>query len=421
MEKLKNNAALAFGLICTLILGVGLAWYLKDSDYFQAQEQAATLAAAPALSLEEAFPFVIVPKTTLFTLLREQDISPLDIQQIVSAAKPLFNLTKLKPGLRFQIYQNELIEKEVREIKFRFSAVEFLSVKKENGTWIANKVTEEVELRNKTFSGTVTSSLWESAQKAEMDPNLIAELADVFAWEVDFSREVRSGDRWRMTVQEKWVKDKPIGWGAILAAEYINAGEAHQAVLFRTNGEDTGYFTPTGESLRKMFLKSPIRYGRITSGFNLKRFHPILLKSRPHLGVDFAAPKGTPIRAVGDGTVLSAGWRGGGGNVVKIRHNSTYATAYKHMSGFARGIRAGAHVQQGQVIGYVGSTGISTGPHCHFEFYERGRFIDPVRKKFPSADPVPEHLLGQFQTEAAVMLASLPNWDSFPITAQETK
>src|SRR5690606_23845960 len=136
--------------------------------------------------------------------------------------------------------------------------------------------------------------------------------------------------------------------------------ELHQAALFRLNGEEMGYFTPKGTSLRRMFLKSPIRYGRITSGFNLKRFHPVLKVNRPHVGVDYAAPIGTPIRAVGDGVVTHAAWSGGGGNVIKIRHNSTYETAYKHLSRFASGLRKGARVQQGQVIGYVGNTGLST-------------------------------------------------------------
>jgi murein DD-endopeptidase MepM/ murein hydrolase activator NlpD len=401
-------------------LGLGLGYWSQSTSQFEA-DQASLQQPTPIVSLEEAFPHVIAPKSTLFSILRELQFSPLDIQQIVEASKPIHNLTRIKPGIRFQIYHNENPIPEISEIKFRFSAIEMLSVKKINGLWQAEQLTEQVELRNKTFSGTVSSSLWESAVKAQMDPNLIAELADVFAWEVDFSREVRVGDRWRLTVQEKLVRGQPIGWGAILAAEYENAGESHQAILFRVNGEETGYFTPEGENLRKMFLKSPIRYGRITSGFSLKRFHPVLLTNRPHLGVDFAAPKGTPIRSVGDGTVTMAGWSGGGGNVVKIRHNATYATAYKHMNGFAKGIRPGTRVQQGQVIGFVGNTGISTGPHCHFEFYENGRFIDPVRKKFPSADPVPEALLAQFKSEAIHLLASLPPWDEFSITAQDTK
>ena len=292
-------------------------------------------------------------------------------------------------------------------------------VRKVNDTWVAEKITETVDIKVLTFSGLVTSSLWESAQKAKMDPNLISELADIFAWEVDFSREVRENDRWRLTVEQKLVKGEPVGWGSILAAEYENAGTPYQAALFRLNGEDIGYFTPEGASLRKMFLKSPIRYGRITSGFSMRRFHPILKTRRPHLGVDYAAPIGTPIRAVGDGTITSAGWNGGGGNVIRLRHNSQYQTIYKHLNGFAKGIRSGAKVKQGQVIGYVGNTGLSTGPHLHFEFYHAGRYVDPLKKKFPSADPVPTAHLEQFRAESSILISALPSWENLEVASRE--
>jgi murein DD-endopeptidase MepM/ murein hydrolase activator NlpD len=231
---------------------------------------------------------------------------------------------------------------------------------------------------------------------------------------VDFAREVQVNDRWRLSVEQKLVKGQPIGWGAILAAEYINVGESHRATLFRIQGEDHGYFTPEGQSLRKVFLKSPIRYGRITSGFKRRRFHPVLQVYRAHQGVDYGAPTGTPVRSVGDGTVIFAARSGGGGNVVKIRHNATYQTAYKHLHGYAKGIRNGARVKQGQVIGYVGSTGLSTGPHLHFEFYQSGRYIDPLGKKFPSADPVPAEHLTSFKTSAEQLLKTLPEWDTSP-------
>jgi murein DD-endopeptidase MepM/ murein hydrolase activator NlpD len=220
-------------------------------------------------------------------------------------------------------------------------------------------------------------------------------------------------------VEEKMVKGQHVGWGAILAAEYENAGTPYLATLFRLNGEERGYFTPEGLSLRKMFLKSPVRYGRITSGFSTHRFHPILKFRRPHLGVDYAAPRGTPIRAVGEGKVLFAGRRGGAGNMVKIRHNATYQTMYKHMKGFAKGIKAGAHVQQGQVIGYVGTTGLSTGPHVHFEFYQAGRFVDPLKKSFPSSDPVPKQYLEQFKAESSILLSALPPWQKVEVTSAE--
>lgn len=407
-------------VVLAIFLGTFLSQMVFKQQRVSAPNEAKAEIQQPVIPLEEAYPHVIKPRSTLFSTLRELNVPPQTIQQIVDTAKPIQNLAKLRSGIRFQIFRQNENESDLNGIQFRFSAIEMLSVKKTNDTWVAEKITEEVDLQVVSYSGMVSSSLWESAQKAQMDPYLISELADIFGWEVDFSREVRENDRWRLTVERKFVKGEPIGWGAILAAEYINAGTLRQAALFRLNGEEMGYFNPKGESLRKVFLKSPIRYGRITSGFKMRRFHPVLQVNRPHLGVDYAAPIGTPVRAVGDGTVTFAAMSGGGGNVIKIRHNSTYETAYKHLSGYGKGIRSGARVQQGQVIGYSGNTGLSTGPHLHFEFYQSGRYIDPLSKKFPSAEPVAPDHMAQFETEAVALLGALPPWEKADLEAQAT-
>lgn len=409
-------------LAATVLFGLGAGagfYYFQVRQAAEPVEVVAQPPKLPIVPLEEAFPHVIAPKTTLFSVLRELDIAPATIQAIVDAAKPVHNLARLPSGIRFQIFHDNAPEQNLVGIQFRFSAIESLDVRKTDGLWTAEMLKEQVELKTVTFSGKVTSSLWESAQKAKMDPNLISELADIFGWEVDFAREVRVNDRWRLTVEQKIVKGEAIGWGAILAAEYENAGTPYHAALFRLNGEEMGYFTPEGKSLRKMFLKSPIRYGRITSGFARKRFHPILQTNRAHLGVDYAAPIGTPIRAVGDGVVTFADWSGGGGRVLKVRHNATYQTFYKHLNGFAKGLKPGSRVQQGQTIGYVGNTGLSTGPHLHFEFYQNGRFVDPLGKKFPTADPVPETHLGQFRIDASSLINALPVWESIEVSSRQ--
>lgn len=397
-------------------LGVGAvsAYFATTQEELNQQPVALLSEAEPPVvpSVEELYPYVLPSNSTLNAALRELDVSPQLIHQIVEAAKPIANLGRLKPGVRFQLTYLPHSETELVGIRFRFSPVEMLDIKKVNDVWVPEKITEIVDTKIMTFSGTVTSSLWESAVEAKMDPNLISDLAEVFAWQIDFSREVRINDRWRISVEQKLVKGKPIGWGSILAAEYENNGQKYSAILFQINDQERGYFAPDGSSLRRMFLKSPIRYGRISSRFTMKRFHPVLKHHRPHLGVDYAAPIGTPIRAVGDGVVEAAGYRGGAGNMIKLRHNSTYSTAYKHLKGFARGVRSGARVQQGQIIGYVGNTGLSTGPHLHFEFYQAGRFVDPLGRKFPSADPVPTRLMGQFQSELNAQMATLPSWDS---------
>lgn len=364
------------------------------------------------IPVEQAYPHIIRTNSTLFSVLRGLGVSPQDIQEIVTAARPHFNLAQIQPGTRFQLFQESNPVSVLNGIKFRFSPIEMLEVKKQGDTWAAKKITENVDIKVVTFSGRVQSSLWESAERAEMDPNLISELSEIFGWQVDFAREVRINDRWRLSVERKFVRNEAIGWGSILAAEYENAGELHVAVLHRKDGKDLGYFSPDGASLRRMFLKSPIKFGRISSRFTKKRFHPVLQVNRPHLGVDYAAPIGTPVRAVGDGVITFAGWRGGGGKTIKIRHNSIYETAYKHLNGYAKGIRNGARVRQGDTIGYVGNTGLSTGPHLHFEFYQAGRFVDPLGKKFPTAEPVPKSDMAQFKSEAVQLLGSLPPWES---------
>ena len=373
------------------------------------------------LSVETEYPFSIGPGNTLYNVLTDLNISGSTIQAIVDGAKPVIQLSRIRPGTRFSLGFKEENPSELKQIKFRLSPVDIFEINLKNDGWHASKLDIKVEISTVTFAGSVGTTLWESAEVANMDTTLIPELAEIFAWQVDFAREVRVGDRWRMVVEQKLVKGQRIGWGRITSAEYENAGHLYSAILFRHNGEDYGYFAPDGSSLRKMFLKSPIRFGRISSTFQRKRFHPILKVHRPHLGVDYAAPTGTPVHAVGNGVVTSAGWSGGGGNTLRIRHNSTYQTAYMHLSGFAKGISRGTKVQQGQVVAYVGNTGLSTASHLHFEFYENGAFINPQSKKFPSAEPVPNDLKEVFNQAAKPLLAALPAWGASITGVQDSK
>ncbi len=369
----------------------------------------------PQMSVEEMYPYVIKAKSTLSSNLRALNVSPQDIHDIVVAAKPISDLHRIRPGTRYQISKGPL-----SEISFRLSVSEVLHLKKEATGWVAHKETEEIDTKLVSFAGTVDSSLWNSAEEAKMDPNIISDLAEIFSWQIDFAREVRIHDRWRLTVEQKLIKGRPIGWGDIVAAEYENAGELHTAILFKRANGESGYYSPDGSSLRRMFLKSPIKFAHITSRFSRKRFHPSLHINRPHLGVDYAAPIGTPIRSVGDGTVVVANWAGGAGRMIKIRHNSIYTTAYKHLSRYASSIRRGARVKQGQIIGYVGTTGLSTGPHLHFEFYKSNQYVDPLKVKFPAADPVPQNEMAEFKTQLPERLSSLPSWDSARIALRGT-
>ena len=422
MNRKQYKWLLLFALILTPFF-VGFGYYATSPNFeTQSSQNEATDAVAEKPVIEEVYPNKVKPGSSLYTTLTELGVDGVTISQLVEAAKPLSDLSRLRPGVAFQLQFSEGENPSLEQIKFKFSSLDILKLSKsEAGEWKATQVDVPVETVVATYKGMVSSSLWESAIEADMDPNLTADLAEIFAWQIDFAREVRVNDRWRLSVERRMVHGKPVGWGKILAAEYVNAGETYRAVLFQENGEDIGYFAPDGSSLKRIFLKSPIKYGRISSRFSRRRFHPILKVNRPHLGVDYAAARGTPVRAVGDGEITYAARRGGGGNTVMIRHNSVYKTAYKHLSGFGKGIRRGKKVKQGQIIGYVGSTGRSTGPHLHFEFYRSGRFVDPLGQTFPSADPVPAGKMALFKSQLPQMVASLPQWPDMSLSMREPR
>ena len=245
---------------------------------------------------------------------------------------------------------------------------------------------KEIERRLSSCSGTISSSLWNAMLENDTDPGLANELSEIFAWTIDFFG-IRKGDHYRVLYERLYVDSNYVGLGRVIAAAFNHAGRDHYACYFVQDSAGD-YFDEEGGSLRRTFLKAPLKYRRISSGFSYSRMHPVLKYRRPHLGVDYAAPAGTPVMAVGDGLVTFAGWTGQGGYTVRIKHNGTYSTSYCHFSGFARGIKQGVYVKQGQVIGYVGSTGLSTGPHLDFRFFRNGQPIDPLKVKSPPVLPV---------------------------------
>ena len=361
-------------------------------------------------ALDGADEYKIQSGQSFSDLLKVAGVNDEETFQLIEKARPHVEFRYLRPGQKYYVLREN--GNSIKWVRLNLDETTYVVFEQDSGNlWDVKKIEEPVSVRLLNFAGKVQSSLWESAIDAKMDPSLISELTELFAWQVDFAREVRAGDRWRLTVEERMASDRHVGWGRIVAAEYQAQEDVFSATLYRRDGQDLGYFMPSGESLRRMFLKSPVRFSRISSRFNRRRFHPILKRYRPHLGVDYSAASGTPVRAVGDGKIDYASRTRGGGNTLKIRHNSVYKTHYKHLKGFAKGIRRGSKVKQGQVIGYVGSTGLSTGPHLHFEFYENGRYVDPLGKKFPSAAPVPSKLLGDFKAKSLMLLGSLPSWD----------
>jgi murein DD-endopeptidase MepM/ murein hydrolase activator NlpD len=359
--------------------------------------------------------------SNLYELLKDMNFERKEIFALIEAAKKVHSVSKLQAGTEFKfkiVEKHNLVEEKIESMTIVISHTEQAQCERQQQNWKCKIITYDITADIVDFQGLVDLTLWGSATEAGMDPGVVIKLSEVFAWQLDFNREIRAGDRWRLTVERLNVNGKNIGWGNILAAEYVNQGESFLAIRFPQTGTSKGYFDPEGTSLRKMFLKSPIKFGRVTSRFNRRRFHPILKRKIPHNGVDYGARKGTPVYAVGDGKVVGKGYKSASGNYIKIRHNSVYQTSYAHLNGFARGLRKGRKVTQGEVIGYVGSTGRATGPHLHFAFFERRRFVDPLGVKFPNAAPVPKSKLSDFKQMSAQVTQKLPHWPDDYVISQ---
>ncbi len=278
----------------------------------------------------------------------------------------------------------------------------------EGGVWQAELQPRVVNRRQVRASGVIHGSLFAAAVEAGMDERTTMNLVDIFGWDIDFARDLRPGDRFSVLYEERFDDEGRLHGSVILAAEFINQGHTYRAIRYELANGRAEYYTPEGHSMRKTYLKSPVKFSRISSRFSTSRKHPVLGYTRAHRGVDYAAASGTPIRAIGDGTVVYSGWKGGYGRFVEIRHtNSAHSTAYAHLRSYGRGIKRGKRVKQGQIIGYVGMSGLATGPHLHFEFRVRGRAVNPLAVKHAPARPVPKKELAQFREVASNMLGQL--------------
>lgn len=275
------------------------------------------------------------------------------------------------------------------------------------------KVAKPMELREREVAGTITRSLYVNMVEQGIGPDLIDQFADLYGWTVDFQR-LQQGDKYKVVFNERVVDGQVVGIENIETAYFEHLGQPNYAIPFEQNGQ-VSFFDQEGNSLKKAFLRDPLKFTRISSRYNLNRFHPVQKRYKPHLGTDYAAPRGTEIRTVGDGTVVEAGYSGGNGNYVKIKHNGTYSTQYLHMSKIGSGITRGARVSQGQVIGYVGSTGLATGPHLCFRFWKHGKQVDWLREEIPPTEPIAEENRMAFDNlmmEKLGQLAQIPYEDN---------
>ena len=308
------------------------------------------------------------------------------IDQIVRASKGIFDFRKAKAGKKFTVLcSNDSIEKAQYFI-YEMSSIDYVvfDIRDTIDVFLGQK---EVEVKIREASGQIESSLWNSLVENKMSPALVMELSSIYAWTIDFFR-IQKGDYYKVVYEEKYVEKEFIGIGRVYAALFNHANEDFYAFYFEEEENYGDYFDEEGAALRKAFLRAPLNYSRISSSFSKRRKHPVTGRIKAHLGTDYAAPTGTPILSTANGTVTEARYKRNNGNYVKVRHNSTYSTQYLHMSKIKSGIRPGVYVKQGEVIGYVGSTGLATGPHVCYRFWKNGRQVDPYKQKLPPSKPV---------------------------------
>ncbi len=273
-------------------------------------------------------------------------------------------------------------------------------IERKDGEVLIEKKPVELTCVVKGLSGEVNSSLWESMNDKCQEPELVLKFADIFAWQIDFLTEVRDGDEFRLLFEEYYKDNQFVRYGDILAGEYRTSGNVHQAVLYQDKDGIKEYYDPSGACLKKALLRSPLNYRRISSRFSYSRLHPIYKVYRPHLGVDYAAPTGTPVVSAGDGRVIFCGWKRGLGKTIVIKHPKGFETYYGHLSRFAQGMKKGVSILQKQLIGYVGQTGVATGPHLDYRCRVGGRFVNPLKMEVPSTEPIKKEYLSDFKEHA---------------------
>lgn len=326
----------------------------------------------------------------LADVLLKYHISYPEIDKLVKAAKGVFDARRIVPGDQYTVLSKRDSTGKAAYFIYEPNALEYIVFDLRDSVRVYREEREVTEVE-KWAEGEISSSLYESFQSIGVSPVLAMKLSDLYAWSIDFYR-IQKGDHFRVMYTERQVEGEAIGIGDVKACLFTHSGEKFYAFEHSIDSI-SDYYDENGNSLRKAFLKAPLQFSRISSGFSRKRFHPVQKRWKAHLGTDYAAPKGTPILAVGDGKVIAAAYGKYNGRYVKIRHNSTYTTQYLHMSGFAKGVKNGSYVRQGDVIGYVGSTGLATGPHVCFRFWKNGAQVDHRREKLPPSKPIPaEHM-----------------------------
>jgi murein DD-endopeptidase MepM/ murein hydrolase activator NlpD len=322
----------------------------------------------------------------LADILLRHGIDYATIDYIAKHTRDTFDVRKIRVGNTYAIIFNTDSIQKAQYFAYEISSSDYV-LYEFNDSVIVNRGMKQITMQLDSISGSIESSLWNALVEKNADPNLANELSEIYAWTIDFFG-LRKGDTYRAIYERNFVEEKYIGIEKIIAAKFNHLGQDRYAFYFEQNGKGD-YFDEVGNSLQRAFLKAPLRFTRISSKFSHSRMHPVLKIRRPHHGIDYAAPSGTPVYTVGDGVVIKKGYqKRGGGNYIKIKHNGTYSTTYMHLSGYAKGMSVGKNVKQGDLIGYVGKTGLATGPHLDFRFYRNGKAVDPLKVESPPSKPI---------------------------------
>ncbi len=345
-----------------------------------------------------------VKKGDTITVLLGNYLSNKQILQMAFQSKGIYPFSKLCVGHSYKLF---LIDGQFDSFLYDIDRNEQLLIHQNGNEFEISRIPIDYNVTNELVTGTIESNLFDAVAKIGEQAELAINLADIFAWDIDFILDIRKGDSFHVLVEKRFREGQSAGYGRILAAEFINQGKSYKAILFNNGNGNSDYYDPEGRNLRKAFLKAPLSFTRISSGFTMKRFHPITKTWKAHPAIDYAAPTGTPIKTVGEGKVVRRSYSKYNGNFIEVRHPNGYSTLYLHMTKFAKGIKKGIRVNQGQIIGYVGATGLATGPHLCFRMRKDGMPVNPNKVKMPSAPAIASENMAKFNSIAASRLSQL--------------
>jgi murein DD-endopeptidase MepM/ murein hydrolase activator NlpD len=353
---------------------------------------------------------------TLYLILKRLGLNTADATFIAHSDNSK-QLVRLIPSRTLHI--QSLDGKNPDQLVYQDSRLTWVHAEKQGDSYKISNYRLPVTKHLRNANGEIESSLFLAGRDAGLNDTLIMEMAEIFGWDIDFAINVQPGDRFKLIFEDLYVDGQKAGQGKILAAEFINDGKTYRAIAHTDEDGDTHYYSPAGRSMQKTFLRTPVKFSRISSRFTRSRYHPVLKRKRAHRGVDYAAPTGTPVRSTAKGRVIHVGRKGGYGNAVIISHGSTYSTLYAHLSSYARGLKKGSKVKQGQIIGRVGSTGLASGPHLHYEFRINGKHVNPLTFKQPKSEPIQVAQKAKFEELANYWEDQLDSIDGLSVATQE--